>query len=163
MTLRVPATISATFLSALVLGGCQPVFDPRDHETIPATVQGMWGMTANDCVPIRDDANRLTVVTVTALTVYKARAKLAKVTVRKATRIAATYDFSGEGQTWRRHITLDVLDAGETLIRRDIGNRAIPEPLRYLNCAMLLESRPHWTAPKFGVITRPCRFPKVRQ
>ena len=49
--------------------------------------------------------------------------------------IDATYAFTGEGQSWTLDVDLDLEDDGKTLIRKDTGKDAMPNPLKYTRCA----------------------------
>jgi len=124
-------------LTALALSACEPMISAQTADTIPEAVQGRWGITANDCDPARDDNKGLMVVEPTQLTFYESRGTLGEITDADSTRIEARFDFAGEGQTWQRDMVLDVQDGGNTLIRRDYGDDAMPGPLRYMNCATL--------------------------
>jgi hypothetical protein len=101
---------------------------------IPAAVQGRWGLVANDCDPARDDAKGLLTVGPDTLRFYESRATLGPIKEVDATRIRATFAFTGEGMTWTRDIVLDAQDGGKTLIRREYGADAAPSPLRYMRC-----------------------------
>lgn len=124
-------------LTALLVSACEPLIGGDTSDAIPEAAQGRWGITANDCDPDRDDNKGLMVVGATQLTFYESRGTLAAVSEVEPTRIAATFEFTGEGQTWQRDMVLDVQDGGDTLIRRDYGDGAMPGPLKYMNCATL--------------------------
>lgn len=131
-TLLIPVTLTAFILTA-----CQPLLGedvPGDITTMPEAVQGRWGLTENDCDPARDDNKGLMVVTDRTLTFYESRGTLTRITEADPTRIAADFDFTGEGQSWTRHMSLDAQDEGRVLIRRDYGDGAMPGPLRYTKC-----------------------------
>lgn len=103
-------------------------------ETIPAAIQGRWALVAADCEPGRADAKGLLEISPTTLKFYESLGTLAKVSEAGPTRIDANFDFSGEGMTWLRRMTLDVQDEGDTLIRREYSAGAMPGPLRYSRC-----------------------------
>src|SRR3546814_18722584 len=60
---------------------------------------------------------------------------LARVRDRSANRIVADFKFSGEGETWDRLMLLGLSGGGKTLVRRDYGEGAAAEPMRYTRCA----------------------------
>ncbi|GAB3679652.1 hypothetical protein [Salinisphaera aquimarina] len=104
------------------------------EQAIPTPVQGRWGLTPADCEPGRADAKGLLVIDATTLEFYESRGTLAAVAERDASRIRATFEFSGEGMTWTRDETLDAQDRGKTLIRREYGDDAAPGPFKYRRC-----------------------------
>lgn len=103
--------------------------------TIPTAIHGRWGLVPADCTSTRGDAKGLLTVDDTTLRFYESVGTLAEVKEATATRIRATFDFSGEGTTWRRDETLDLEDDGRTLVRREYGEEATPGPFRYARCA----------------------------
>jgi hypothetical protein len=102
--------------------------------TIPAAIQGRWGMVPADCEPGRDDAKGLLTISPTTLEFYESVGTLAEVEEASGTRIRASFAFTGEGMTWQRDEILDVQDGGQTLIRREYGEDAAPGPFRYSKC-----------------------------
>ncbi|MBN8842396.1 MAG: hypothetical protein J0H88_04030 [Sphingomonadales bacterium] len=102
---------------------------------IPAAVQGRWGLVAADCTSTRGDAKGLLTIEAADLRFYESHGILAHIRERGATRIVADYKFSGEGMEWDRLMQLTVLDGGKTLVRRDYGEGASAEPMRYSRCA----------------------------
>lgn len=127
--------LSPLALAALALTACQPLSSLDDPDEIPVTVQGRWGLTANDCDPARDDNKGLMVITANELTFYEARATLAAVQAVDATRIEGRFDFTGEGQNWAVDMSLDAKDNGAVLIRKDYTGSDTPGPLHYTRCA----------------------------
>ena len=102
---------------------------------IPAAIQGRWGLVAADCEPGRADAKGLLTITANKLEFYESVGTLREIEEASATRIRASFDFEGEGETWQRDGLLEVQDAGETLVRRESGGiDAAPEPFRYTKC-----------------------------
>lgn len=103
--------------------------------TIPAALQGRWGMVAADCEPGRADAKGLLVIDGTRLEFYESVGTLGEIEEAGETRLRADFDFTGEGMTWDRDVLLEAQDGGETLIRREYGVDAAPDPFRYSKCA----------------------------
>ena len=101
--------------------GCVPVDPGPGAATIPAAIQGRWGLTAGDCIPGASDAKGLVEIGPTTLRFYESRATLAAVSDRSAGRITGTYDFTGEGQTWTRTISLSRTGTDGRLLRQDLG------------------------------------------
>lgn len=101
---------------------------------IPAALQGRWGLVAADCEPGRDDAKGLLTIDATKLRFYESVGTLGTVTEAGANRLRATFDFTGEGQTWQRDMLLAVEDGGAALVRTEYGEDAAPAPLRYTKC-----------------------------
>ena len=101
---------------------------------IPLAVQGRWGLVPADCTSTRGDAKGLLVIDATTLTFYESRAVLGAVEDVDNDGIEATFAFTGEGQEWTLDLDLQVEDGGNTLIRKDTGEGAAPEPLKYTRC-----------------------------
>ncbi len=104
------------------------------EQTIPAVAQGRWGLVTADCTSTRGDAKGLLVIGATSLKFYESVGQLGAIKERNATRLRASFAFSGEGMNWTRDETLDVQDAGKTMIRREYGADALPGPLKYTKC-----------------------------
>ena len=102
---------------------------------IPAAMRGRWGLVAADCEPGRDDAKGLLTVTADKLEFYESVGTLDSIIESAPTRIRASFDFEGEGQTWERDGMLEIQDGGDTLVRREYGGiDAAPGPFRYTKC-----------------------------
>lgn len=107
---------------------------PATVTAIPQAVQGRWGLVPADCTSTRGDAKGLLVIDATTLKFYESVATLGPVTENAAESIAASYAFTGEGQSWTLDISLEAQDGGKTLIRRDTGKDAAPAALKYTRC-----------------------------
>lgn len=103
-------------------------------QTIPAALQGRWGMTPADCTGPRSDAKALLTIGSDKLTFYEAVGTLKSVQSRDASHIAATFAFTGEGMTWEREENLAV--SGSTLTRKATTVGGQPDgPYTYERCA----------------------------
>ena len=103
--------------------------------SIPAALQGRWGLVPADCTSTRGDAKGLLQIDATMLRFYESRATLTRIVESDPSRIVADFAFTGEGQTWQRQVTLEAQDNGQALIRRESGGEdAMPGPLRYRKC-----------------------------
>ena len=102
---------------------------------IPAALQGRWGMVPADCTSTRGDAKGLLKIDGKTLEFYESVGTLGEVKEQSATRLRATFAFTGEGMNWSRDEVLDVQDNGKTLVRREYGEDASPEPFKYSKCA----------------------------
>lgn len=102
--------------------------------TIPAAIQGRWGLVPKDCTSTAGDAKGLLTVSATQLKFYESVAKLGKVAEGDESRIKASFTYSGEGQSWVHTVVLDVQDGGRTLTRRNYGPDAAPAALKYTRC-----------------------------
>ena len=103
-------------------------------DAIPGAIRGRWGLVTADCEPGRADAKGLLTIDATTLEFYESVGTLDAIDEGTATRIRASFDFTGEGMTWERDVVLDVQDDGATLIRREYGEEAAPGPFRYAKC-----------------------------
>lgn len=155
------ATVLITAAFGLVLAGCEkaqtPTVAPTDEaellkpsdvptmdatketeldraSVIPTPIQGRWGLVAADCTSTRGDAKGLLEIDDTTLRFYESRGVLGEIANRTDRAITAAFAFTGEGQAWSRDMTLTVEDAGKTLIRRESGEGAAAEPLKYTRC-----------------------------
>lgn len=72
---------------------------------IPATYHGRWGMVPNDCQPGRDDAKGLITIDGKTVKFYEAVATLKEQRPAIATSFAGQFDFTGEGQNWKKVMT----------------------------------------------------------
>jgi len=104
-------------------------------KAIPAAIQGRWAIDASDC-PKRPGTD-LTALVIDAanLRFHESHGELARVRERSANRIVADYKFSGEGMDWDRLMVLSVTDGGKTLVRRDYGEGAAANAMRYTRCS----------------------------
>lgn len=103
--------------------------------TIPDIIRGTWGMTPNDCDATRADAKGRMEIDATSIRFYESVAQIGEVKERDDSRIVAGFDFTGEGMTWSREITLDAQEDGRSLTRRETGAEASPGPYDYNRCA----------------------------
>ena len=102
---------------------------------IPAMIQGRWALKAADWQAKRGTDLTALVIDAKTLRFFESAGELARIRERSTTRIVADYKFSGEGEDWDRLMQLTVEDGGMTLVRRDYGEGAVPEAMRYSRCA----------------------------
>lgn len=102
---------------------------------IPQALRGRWGLVARDCTSERGDAKGLLTIDAATLRFYESSGELARIRERSASRLVADYKFSGEGMNWDRVMLLALEDDGTTLVRRDWGEGAASDPLRYTRYA----------------------------
>jgi hypothetical protein len=103
------------------------------NNAIPAGFHGRWGLTQGDCEK-GPAATGLLVVSPAALDFYESMANLQEVEESAPTSIRAAFAFEGEGMSWHRDLTLSLENGGETLVLREFGEDAAPEPFRYTKC-----------------------------
>lgn len=104
-------------------------------DVIPPALRGRWGLVAGDCTGPADVAKGLMTVSADQLKFYEAVAKLTTVKSAKADAMTGNFEFSGEGQSWTLQVALTSPDGGKTMIRKDTGPDAAPQPLHYKKCA----------------------------
>jgi len=102
---------------------------------IPATIRGRWALKAEDCAARPGTDLTALVIDAKTLRFFESAGDLARVRDRSANRIVADFRFSGEGETWDRLMLLGLSGGGKTLVRRDYGEGAAAEPMRYTRCA----------------------------
>ena len=83
---------------------------PAPVGSIPAAVQGRWGLTPADCTSSLGDAKGLLVVNSSELRFYESRAVPTANADTTADSIGGDFDFTGEGQKWTRYESLEVRD-----------------------------------------------------
>jgi hypothetical protein len=86
---------------------------------IPADIRGRWGLTPRDCTSPLGDAKGLLVINATELRFYESRAVPAGDVQTSANSISGDFAFTGEGQNWTRHVTLEVRDGQLVRTERD--------------------------------------------
>lgn len=96
-----------------------PAPSPSPVAALPTEYHGRWGMVSNDCVPGRDDAKGLMIVSADGLGFYESRGRIEKIATAQAGTLTLDLAFTGEGQEWNRRETLTLLDDGKTLVREE--------------------------------------------
>ncbi|MBE9637672.1 hypothetical protein [Salipiger mangrovisoli] len=126
------AALAVLSLTAACLPQEETASSPVQETGIPMAMQGRWGLVPADCTSTRGDAKGLMEVSAERLGFYESRAVLAEVSERSDTRLAASFDMTGEGMSWQRDMVL--VAKGDTLVRQESGEGAIPGPLTYQRC-----------------------------
>ena len=104
-------------------------------DAIPGALRGRWGIDANDCDPEQAAwAKGLIDISDTAIRFYESRAELGSISASGDDMLRATFDMSGEGMEWQRDMSLTLENGGDTLVRREYGDDAMPTPLTYSRC-----------------------------
>ena len=99
-------------------GGPPDVSNSADPSgIIPAAVQGRWGLTPADCEPGRSDAKGLLVISADDLKFYESRGVPGTSIESGPQGISGNFNFTGEGQTWSKYVSLKLTDNG--LIRTE--------------------------------------------
>jgi hypothetical protein len=104
-------------------------------DAIPPLLRGRWGLVAADCTSTAGDAKGLLTIGAKQLKFYESVARLGAIKSVSADAVTAGFAFSGEGQSWTLQVALSTPDGGETLVRKDTGPDAAPQPLTYKKCA----------------------------
>lgn len=101
---------------------------------IPEQFQGRWGLVKADCTSTRGDAKGLLTISDARLTFYESKGTLNKVLGATANGFDADYQFSGEGQEWKRVERL-TRDKGKLHRRTDAAaGQEPPVDLTYTRC-----------------------------
>lgn len=114
-------------------GGTETADGRESPDRIPRALRGRWGMAAADCTSPNGDAKGLVTISATSLRFYESVGTVRDVVEWAPRRVHAAFAFTGEGQSWRREMTLDLGPDG-TLTRRDFGRDAEPGPMLYRRC-----------------------------
>lgn len=101
---------------------------------IPQAIRGRWGLVPADCTSKLGDAKGLLTISAGQLKFYESVAKVGRIKEADESRLRATFNYSGEGQTWTQDVVLALEGGGKTLVRRDYGPDALPGPLTYTRC-----------------------------
>lgn len=96
---------------------------------IPAALRGRWGLSPGDCTSTIGDAKGLLVVGDNELRFYESVAIPAGDVQTSANSISGDFAFTGEGQNWTKHQTLELRDGA--LVRTDRDPIAT---FRYVRC-----------------------------
>lgn len=112
-----------------------PSADPTGNvaTTIPAALQGKWGMVPADCTSTRGDAKGLLTIGPRTLKFYESVGTLATETDRGDSMIRGQFSFTGEGMTWTRDVSLSA--NGNVLTRTERGGDEPGGPFTYTRCA----------------------------
>jgi hypothetical protein len=102
---------------------------PPPVATIPAALQGRWGLAPADCNPARSDAKGLLVITPGELRFYESRAVPSGNMAGDPNSVSGQFAFTGEGQSWTRFQALTV--RGGKLVRTESNP---PASFTYAKC-----------------------------
>lgn len=111
-----------------------PAGKEERSDRIPGAMRGRWGLVAADCTSRHGDAKGLLEISGTALTFYESRGTLKDFIEWAPSHVRAEFDFSGEGMTWQRDMSLSLKNDGGTLVRQEYGKDAAPAPFSYRRC-----------------------------
>ena len=75
--------------------------------TIPASLQGSWGLSPGDCTSTRGEAKGLLVVNGSELRFYESRAIPSPGVQSDRVSITGDFRFTGEGQSWTKFETIE--------------------------------------------------------
>ena len=95
---------------------------------IPAALQGRWGLTPGDCMATHGDEGLLT-IGANALRFYESVAVPAANVQTSTNSISGDFAFTGEGQQWSKHLSLEIRD--DKLVRTERDPLA---SFRYVRC-----------------------------
>ena len=95
---------------------------------IPAALQGRWGLAPGDCMAAHGDEGLLT-ITANAVRFYESVAVPAGNVQTSGNSISGDFAFTGEGQQWSKHLSLEIRD--DTLVRTERDPLAA---FRYVRC-----------------------------
>lgn len=100
---------------------------------IPKPLQGRWALVSADCTSTRGDAKGLLIVGESGLRFFESRATIDRIESNAPpSRLVASFDFTGEGMTWKRVMTLE--RSGNQLRRTERGGEEGPVDLTYTAC-----------------------------
>jgi len=85
-----------------------PISAGQAAPELPAAMRGRWGLTPMDCTSTRGDAKGLMIVGPSELRFYESRAVPTGDVQADSSSAAGTFNFSGEGQNWRKYEALKV-------------------------------------------------------
>ena len=85
--------------------------------SIPAALQGRWGLTPADCTSTRGDAKGLLEIGPDSLKFYESRAVPGTSIETGDQGISGNWNFTGEGQEWSKYVSLKL--EGKVLTRTE--------------------------------------------
>ena len=85
---------------------------------IPPALQGRWGLTPGDCMTSHGDEGLLT-ISASEVRFYESVAVPAARVQTSANSISGEFAFTGEGENWTRHQTLELRDGRLVRTERD--------------------------------------------
>ena len=101
-----------------VAGGPPPLSNNAEPGgIIPAAIQGRWGLTPADCTSTRGDAKGLLEISADSLKFYESRGTPGTSIESDDTGISGNFNFTGEGQTWSKYVSLKL--QGDGLVRTE--------------------------------------------
>ena len=112
-----PANVTSGSAGA-VGGGPPPIAANADSSgSIPAALQGRWGLTPADCTTTRGDDKGLLTITADSLKFYESRGIPGTSIESDDSGISGNFNFTGEGQSWSKYVSLKL--SGEGLVRTE--------------------------------------------
>ena len=79
---------------------------------INPAIQGRWGLTPADCTPNRSDAKGLLIISANELKFYESRGTPGTSIESNDTGISGNFNFTGEGQSWSKYVSLKLQHGG---------------------------------------------------
>ncbi len=98
-------------------GAVTPGVQAATGPTLPAALQGRWGLTPGDCTSTRGDAKGLLVIGPTELKFYESRAVPSQGIETSPHSASGNFSFTGEGQSWSKYEALHL--SGGKLVRTE--------------------------------------------
>lgn len=102
--------------------------------SVPAALQGRFGLVPADCGPETGGNKGLIQVSANDIRFFESVARIGTVQERTDTRLKAVFAFSGEGMEWNRTVTMDTPDGGKTVLFDESGEDAPTGPRTYTRC-----------------------------
>ena len=86
---------------------------------IPRAFRGRWGINPADCTSTKGDAKGLIMVGPDSIRFYESTAKLTSVATNDPEHFVGNFDFTGEGQSWKKSEDLKLTGSSNILARID--------------------------------------------
>ncbi len=96
-----PSPTGAPPANAIASGGT-----PAAAASIPAALQGRWGLSPRDCTSTLGDAKGLLIVSADEIRFYESRAVPSPGIETSPESVSGNFAFTGEGQQWDKYETL---------------------------------------------------------
>ena len=125
------AAIAAAPRAARGLPESKPSDVPVLAGHFPPAMLGRWGLVSADCDVSRGDAKGLLTIGPDTLKFYESTGTIAKLDAPSSYKVTAKLSFNGEGQTWQRVTTLELVMADTHLVRSEVNPT---ESYRYEKC-----------------------------
>ncbi|MHA6332097.1 hypothetical protein ACXYL9_00310 [Qipengyuania sp. CAU 1752] len=114
--------------------GAPPQTDSETLSTIPAAMQGRWGLVPADCTSRRGDTKGLAEISANSIRFYESVATLGYARQTGDHALRGDFAFKGEGMEWTRELSLEAQPEDRKLVLEEFGDDAVLGARTYTRC-----------------------------